>query len=423
MAGRAEKASSTLHRAMGAETKDSAAGIPFETVLKKALDQFIVRRKSSKTVIAGYPWFLDWGRDAIIVSRGVIAMGDTDTAAKILTLFGQFEENGTLPNMLQGENAANRDTSDAPLWFAVACRDMIEKEKSDTWLNTSCGSRTIRQILVSIVESYMAGTFNGIGMDPDSGLIYSPSHFTWMDTNHPAGTPRKGYPIEIQALWYATLDFFSRIDTAAKRWAPLRDKVRRSIEKYFLMPSKGYLADCLHADATLSAAKAEQDDALRPNQLFALTLQAVEGKKLGRSILDACQTLLVPGAIRSYAAWRTKGLIDPCPLCMRENLSTTRTHPTGAGIRAMRILPANPRIITVLHGPGPFLPFAKRGTAYTERHPVKRHWPGSAVCGIYWKADASGRFLKFWTVIFPTRNGAVRPRRGGLVKFSGCGSC
>jgi predicted glycogen debranching enzyme len=311
MAGRAEKVSSTLHRAMGAETKDSAAGIPFETVLKKALDQFIVRRKSSKTVIAGYPWFLDWGRDAIIVSRGVIAMGDTDTAAKILTLFGQFEENGTLPNMLQGENAANRDTSDAPLWFAVACRDMIEKEKSDTWLNTSCGSRTIRQILVSIVESYMAGTFNGIGMDPDSGLIYSPSHFTWMDTNHPAGTPRKGYPIEIQALWYATLDFFSRIDTAAKRWAPLRDKVRRSIEKYFLMPSKGYLADCLHADATLSAAKAEQDDALRPNQLFALTLQAVEGKKLGRSILDACQTLLVPGAIRSLA---DKRLDRPLPI-------------------------------------------------------------------------------------------------------------
>lgn len=124
-----------------------------------------------------------------------------------------------------------------------------------------------------------------------------------------------------------------------------------------------------------------------------------------------------------YAAWRTKGLIDPCPLCMRENLSTTRTHPTGAGIRAMRILPANPRIITVLHGPGPSLPFAKRGTAYTERHPVKRHWPGSAVCGIYWKADASGRFLKFWTVISPTRNGDARPRRGGLVKFSGCGSC
>jgi starch synthase (maltosyl-transferring) len=305
------KNGTAVGRKVFAETKDVTSGIPLETVLRKALGQFIVRRESLKTVIAGYPWFLDWGRDAIIVSRGVTAMGDTDTAANILTLFGQFEENGTLPNMLHGENAANRDTSDAPLWFIVASRDIVEKEKNDAWLNTPCGSRTIRQILYSIVQSYMEGTPNGIRMDSDTGLIYSPSHFTWMDTDHPAGTPREGYPIEIQALWCAALDFFSRFDKTGKRWAQLRDKVRHAIDRYFRMPSSGYLADCLCADATLGAKKAEQDDALRPNQLFAITMGAVEDKMMGRSILDACQTLLVPGAIRSLADQR---LQRPLPI-------------------------------------------------------------------------------------------------------------
>ena len=270
-------------------------------ILKNALEQFIVRRESLKTVMAGYPWFLDWGRDAIIVTRGVIAMGETEIARQVLTLFGQYERNGTLPNMLQGETAANRDTSDAPLWFVVACRDVVEKEQNDTWLDESCGERTVRTILHAIVQSYMDGTPNGIRMDAETGLIYSPSHFTWMDTNHPAGTPREGYPVEIQALWYAALSFLGGIDKTGGPWSTLAEKVRRSIHTYFPMKSEGYLADCLCAGPDTPVPEAEQDDALRPNQLFAITLGAIKNKKLCRSMLDACQVLLIPGAIRSLA--------------------------------------------------------------------------------------------------------------------------
>ena len=77
-----------------------------------------------------------------------------------------------------------------------------------------CAGRSLRTVLISMARSLMAGTPNDINMDPESGLIFSPAHFTWMDTNHPAGTPRQGYPIEIQALWHAALELLSQIDTA-----------------------------------------------------------------------------------------------------------------------------------------------------------------------------------------------------------------
>jgi predicted glycogen debranching enzyme len=140
-------------------------------------------------------------------------------------------------------------------------------------------------------------------MDPDSGLVFSPVHYTWMDTNHPAGTPRQGYPIEIQALWYAALRFLSSVDHIEKReqWSRLGGVVRASITDLFWQDSLGYLSDCLHCDADQAAMQAVADDALRPNQLFALTLGAIDDNRLCRRILAACETLLVPGAIRSLA--------------------------------------------------------------------------------------------------------------------------
>jgi starch synthase (maltosyl-transferring) len=281
--------------------EDPASGFCFSEILAHALSQFIVRRDSFKTVMAGYPWFLDWGRDAIIVTRGLIAAGELEVAKQILILFGQYEKNGTLPNMLQGENAANIDTSDAPLWFMVACRDMVTKEKTETWLDEPCGDRTIRDILYSIVHSYMSGTPNGIRMDTETGLVFSPSHFTWMDTDHPAGTPREGYPVEIQALWYAALSFLSRIDATNGHWSDLAKNVRHSIDTYFWQEPGNYLADCLCAKPNTPVQRAVPDDALRSNQLFAITLGAVEDERLCRGILDACQQLLVPGGIRSLA--------------------------------------------------------------------------------------------------------------------------
>ncbi|MEI6424304.1 MAG: amylo-alpha-1,6-glucosidase, partial [Lentisphaerota bacterium] len=207
----------------------------FEKVLFSAMDKFIVRRDGLKTVIAGYPWFLDWGRDTLICARGLIAAGKIDEVSQILLLFSKFEERGTLPNTIQGALAGNRDTSDAPLWLFVACSDFIRKTGRKDFLETAVEGRgALVSILESIAHNYIKGTSNGIIADKDSGLIFSPSHFTWMDTNYPAGTPREGYPVEIQALWYFALSFLAE-NTDKKEWKLLADKVRNSFMKLFYL--------------------------------------------------------------------------------------------------------------------------------------------------------------------------------------------
>jgi predicted glycogen debranching enzyme len=156
-------------------------------------------------------------------------------------------------------------------------------------------------VVHSIVTHYRNGTPNGIAMDPASGLVFSPSHFTWMDTNHPAGTPREGYPIEIQALWYRALTFVARIDEDADL-AVLAENVQAAIiEFYTRHRHDDGLADCLHAARGIPAAEAEADDHVRSNQLLAVTLGAVSDAGLCEGILRACEQLLVPGAIRSLA--------------------------------------------------------------------------------------------------------------------------
>jgi starch synthase (maltosyl-transferring) len=160
-------------------------------------------------------------------------------------------------------------------------------------------------------------------MDTDSGLIFSPSHFTWMDTNFPAGTPRQGYPVEIQALWYAALKFASRYSDH-HRWEEIAERVGDSIIKYFYREDLGYLSDCLHAEAGQCAADAKPDDALRPNQLFAVTLDAVTEVTVKQKILSACEELLVPGAIRSLAK---RPVQYPLPIYCDERLMNDPNNP------------------------------------------------------------------------------------------------
>ncbi len=267
--------------------------------MKRATSQYVVSRGANATVIAGYPWFLDWGRDTLICTRGMITAGLKEDVRSILVEFGGFEDRGTLPNMIHGADTGDRDTSDAPLWFIVACRDLIQADGTSDLLDRPCNGRPLRVVIRSIIMSYMEGTPNGIRMDPDSGLIYSPSHFTWMDTNHPAGTPRQGYPIEIQALWYAALNAAAEW-LALDRFRSLADQVGASIIRLYA-GENGYLSDCLHGNRDTAAAAATQDDALRPNQLLAITLGAVRDAALCRQMLSACETLIVPGAIRSLA--------------------------------------------------------------------------------------------------------------------------
>jgi len=289
-------------------------------VLREAIADFIVKRDDSLTVIAGYPWFLDWGRDTLICLRGIVAAGYRDEARDVLTQFARFERDGTLPNMIRGNDDSNRDTSDAPLWFFVACADLLDAEGSDAFLDADRGGRTIRDVLYAVADGYTRGTPNGIRVDPDSGLVFSPSHYTWMDTNHPAGTPREGYPIEIQALWFAAQRLLARMDEGG-HWAERAQQTADSIQKYYVLADRGFLSDCLHAAPGTPARDAVADDALRSNQLLALTLGAVTSEARCAAILCAGEELLVPGAIRSLADrpvayelpvdWRGQRLNDP----------------------------------------------------------------------------------------------------------------
>lgn len=276
---------------------------PIGEIMTDALAQFVVARGSDKSVVAGYPWFLDWGRDSLIVVRGLVAVGKTEYAKAVLHQFGRFEQAGTLPNMIRGDDAGNRSTSDAPLWFFTACADLADTPGQADFLDQPCGGRRLREVLLSMGRSLATELPNGVRMDPESGLLFSPTHHTWMDTNHPAGTPREGYPVEIQALWSAALDFLARIDASqtARRWRDLAARVKSSIMARYYNPDLGYLSDCLHAPPGVAAKHAQPDDHLRPNQLMALTLGAVGDRRVTEQILFACQELLIPGAIRSLS--------------------------------------------------------------------------------------------------------------------------
>jgi starch synthase (maltosyl-transferring) len=270
--------------------------------LREAMQAYIARRDDTLTVLAGFPWFLDWGRDTLICLRGMVAAGLHAEVEAILLTFARFEEQGTLPNMIRGADASNRDTSDAPLWFLVACADAVAARPDSGLLARDAGGRTVGDVCVSIANGYRRGTPNGIRVDPASGLVFSPSHFTWMDTNHPAGTPREGYPIEIQALWHAGLRFLAAQDPHGD-WADLAGTVCGSIRRYFAdgAPPGIGLRDCLHCAGYSPAADARGDDHLRPNQLLALTLGAVVDAEAARRSVAAAAELVVPGALRSLA--------------------------------------------------------------------------------------------------------------------------
>ncbi len=272
----------------------------YQDAMLKAMKEYVVKRDDLKTVIAGFPWFLDWGRDTLICVRGLIAAEMYDEVKKILLQFAQFAENGTLPNIIHGDNVGNRDTTDAPLWFFTACED-FSKAQGKKFLNTIVkDDKSLLTILEEIADGYINGTPNGIYVDKETCLVFSPSHFTWMDTNYPAGTPREGYPIEIQALWYAAQHFLAKV-TNKDKWFKNAASVRESIHHYFVLADKGYLSDCLHCSSGTEPKDAIQDDHIRPNQLFAVTLGAVCDLEITEKVIETSAKLLIPGGIRSLA--------------------------------------------------------------------------------------------------------------------------
>lgn len=270
---------------------------------------FVARRGAGKTVIAGYPWFLDWGRDTFICARGLLAAGMVKEVAEILVTFGKFSENGTMPNTIHGDNASNRDTSDAPLWYGIVCQETAAKLGNDLYsFPVDNTGRNVSSVLLEIAQGYMRGTPNGIRMDPASGLIWSPAHFTWMDTNYPACTPRQGYPVEIQVLWIQLLRHIHQLGlkSAGEPWSVLANRAEQSLQKLFWLGEKGYVADLLIANPGQPAREAVVDHALRSNYLLAIAFGIFTGAQARRSVDAALRYLLVPGALRSLAPLPTE---------------------------------------------------------------------------------------------------------------------
>jgi predicted glycogen debranching enzyme len=285
------------------KTENKISKDAFGEQLESAAQSFVVRRDKGKTVIAGYPWFLDWGRDSLICARGLLAARMGDEVKQLLLTFARFEKDGTLPNTIHGDDVSNRDTSDAPLWFAVACEELAQVKQDFHSTTFDSSKRTVREVLESIATNYARGTPNGIHMDTDSALIWSPSHFTWMDTNYPAGTPREGYPVEIQVLWIRLLRQLEKISAAAdqKKWRDLADHATASFEKLFWLEGNGWFADVLMGGSRVIARDAIASDALRSNCLFAVSLGLITGERAKRCVEAAQKYLVVPGALRSLA--------------------------------------------------------------------------------------------------------------------------
>jgi predicted glycogen debranching enzyme len=231
----------------------------------------------------------------------------------VLVTFGCFEENGTLPNTIHGDNATNRDTSDAPLWFGVACEEAAPHFTNFYETRVDARKRPLADVLRSIATHCIRGTPNGIRMDSESGLIWSPSHFTWMDTNFPAATPREGYPIEIQALWIRLLRQLHTISAPSdgEPWDQLAARAENSLNELFWLEERGWFADVLTARADVPANLAERDDALRSNCVFPISLGLFTGERARRTLDAVMRYLVVPGALRTLAPLR---VIPPTPV-------------------------------------------------------------------------------------------------------------
>lgn len=301
-AERDEPSPALVSRALGTRPVAASLGAEFETQLRRAAEAFIVRRGAGKTVVAGYPWFLDWGRDTFIAARGLIAAGYHEEVKHMLLTYAALERAGTLPNLMSGERDVSRESSDAPLWFALACEELAMAMGASLYELSLQGQRSLREVLTSIVVYHLAGAENGVRIDPSSGLVFSPSHYTWMDTNYPASTPREGYPIELSVLWLRCLQQLLRVGVHVAGYDLARQvELTRASLELFYRPDLGYCADTLHGARAVPAREAVADDHLRPNQLLAVSLGQITGARARDIVAAAERYLLVPGAMRTLA--------------------------------------------------------------------------------------------------------------------------
>jgi predicted glycogen debranching enzyme len=256
------------------EFQNRCAIVPMEEWLKwlvLAADTFIVNRASAqaKSVIAGYHWFEDWGRDALISLPGLaLVTGRFADTRKILQTFGRYCSSGIIPNRFP-DNAGDKpvyNTVDAALWYIDAVLKYLKYTNDFRFVQEK-----LCDTLESIIANYVKGTAFNIHMDNDSLIAHGPQ-LTWMDAA-PSGqpvTPREGKAVEIQALWYNALKTMQLLaihlgeSEKAQEYLSLAEKTKKSFLKKFWNPEKKYLFDLISDGLS--------DSSLRPNQVIAVSL-------------------------------------------------------------------------------------------------------------------------------------------------------
>ncbi|MBN2137412.1 MAG: glycogen debranching enzyme family protein [Sedimentisphaerales bacterium] len=289
-------------------------------ILCDAAEQFVTIRSrqndSGVTILAGYPWFADWGRDAFIALPGLLLSRKRfDEAKSVLTTFSAAADEGMIPNRFDDESSdAHFNSVDASLWFVGACFEYLE----------SCGdSETFTQQLLAtirwIVDRYENGTRFNIHADSD-GLVSAGdrnTQLTWMDAKYDgvAFTPRFGKAVEVNSLWHSALcrlaRFYSnRNDEAARRYKDMADKAGEGFRRLFWNEDKQYLNDCIGPDGSV-------DSSLRPNQIFSVSLPwcPLTGEQQKAVVEAVRRELLTPYGLRtlSPADKRYKGSYTGSP--------------------------------------------------------------------------------------------------------------
>ena len=274
----------------------------FDAQLILAADQFIVARGSGKTVIAGYPWFSDWGRDTMIALTGLtIATGRTEIAREILQEFSNHLSRGMLPNRFpDAGDEAEYNTVDATLWYFEAIRAYAEKTKDYEFVRAQ-----LYEKLAESIAFHMRGTRYGIHVDTD-GLLYAGEEgvqLTWMDAKIGdwVVTPRTGKAVEIQALWYNALkimaDFALRFgdEQDRQRYESMAETARQSFNALFWNEAENCLFDVVK--------NGERDPQVRPNQIFAASLpHSMLSLEKARAVVEKVEKeLLTPVGLRSLS--------------------------------------------------------------------------------------------------------------------------
>ena len=285
--------------------KELLKGQPADETIQQlvlAADQFIVRREEAlKTVIAGYHWFTDWGRDTMISLPGLtLSTGRFDDAKKILSAFAHSVDMGMLPNRFQEKEPPEYNNVDGTLWYFIAIKKYLDATgDKDFVLNE------ILPVLKDIIDWHYKGTRYHIHTTED-GLLYSGEEgqqLTWMDARIGTWvvTPRMGYPVEIQALWYNALKIFAELlalNNQEKDAAVINagsEKTKRCFNERFWNKEGNYLYDNIDENN-------QADTEIRPNQLFALSLpySLIDDASKAKAILKVVEeNLYTPVGLRS----------------------------------------------------------------------------------------------------------------------------